>query len=80
VSERKDDQTIYQIKVEGILDEGWSDWFDGLTVIPHKGECTLLIGPIRDQAALHGLLNKIRDMGLHLLSVKRIKTTSLDER
>ena len=70
MSEKKEEQAIYQIKVKGILDEGWSDWFDGLTITPHSHEYTLLSGPIRDQAALHGLLNKIRDMGLPLLSVE----------
>lgn len=62
---------IYQIRVKGVLDEKWSDWFDGLTVIPQDDE-TLLTGPVRDQAALHGLLARIRDLGLPLLSVSRI--------
>ena len=62
---------IYQIRVKGVLDEEWSDWFDGLAVTWQDDE-TLLIGPVRDQAALHGLLAKVRDLGLPLLSVKRI--------
>jgi hypothetical protein len=62
---------IYQIRVKGVLDEQWSDWFDGLTVTWQDDE-TLLTGPVRDQAALHGLLAKVRDLGLPLLSVKRI--------
>lgn len=62
---------IYQIRVKGVLDEKWSDWFDGLTITPQDDE-TLLTGPVRDQAALHGLLAKVRDLGLPLLSVKRI--------
>jgi hypothetical protein len=62
---------IYQIRVKGVLDEKWSDWFDGLTITWQDDE-TLLTGPVRDQAALHGLLAKVRDLGLPLLSVKRI--------
>lgn len=62
---------IYQIRVKGVLGEAWSDWFDGLTVTPQDDE-TLLTGPVRDQAALHGLLARIRDLGLPLLSVRRV--------
>jgi hypothetical protein len=62
---------IYQIRVKGVLDEKWSNWFGGLTITPQDDE-TLLTGPVRDQAALHGLLAKVRDLGLPLLSVKRI--------
>ena len=67
-----DDPVIYQITVKGILDQQWSEWFDGLTIEPISNENTLLIGLIRDQAALHGLLNKIRDLGLTLLSITRV--------
>ena len=80
MSEEKDEYAIYQIKVKGILDEQWSDWFNGLMITPHSDEYTILAGPVRDQAALHGLLNKIRDMGLTLLGVKRLDTAALDER
>ena len=59
---------IYQIKVKGLLDEKWSDWFDGFTIDPQ--EETILVGPVRDQGALHGLLAKIRDLGLTLISVE----------
>lgn len=62
----------YQIKIKGVLDEAWSDWFEGLTVTPQAGGETLLTGPVRDQAALHGILARIRDLGLPLLSVERI--------
>ncbi len=58
--------------MKGILDEKWSDWFDGFTIAP-QGDETLLIGPVADQAALHGLLAKIRDLGLPLLSIKRVE-------
>jgi len=66
---------IYQIGVEGTLDEAWSDWFEGLTV-SQQGDETLLTGPVRDQSALHGLLARIRDLGLPLLSVKRVDERS----
>ena len=69
-----DKQEVYQIRVKGILDSKWSDWFDGFTIIPQASGETLLTGPVADQAALHGLLNKIRDIGLPLLSVKRADT------
>ncbi len=66
-----DKQGVYQIRVKGNLDRKWSDWFDGLTIRPQAGDETLLVGPVADQAALHGLLAKIRDLGLPLLSVER---------
>lgn len=62
-------QEIYQIRVKGILDSKWSDWLGGLTVTPRPNGETILSGPVADQAALHGLLQKIRDMGLPLVSV-----------
>ncbi len=61
---------IYQIKIKGFLDDRWADWFDGFT-ITHQGKTqTLLIGPIYDQGALHGILAKIRDLDLTLISVE----------
>lgn len=68
-----DRQGIYQIRVRGILDEKWSDWFDGFAINPQVDDETLLTGPVADQAALHGLLSKIRDLGLPLLSVERVE-------
>jgi hypothetical protein len=65
------DEAVYQIRVGGVLDEGWSDWLAGLDITPLDCGETVLAGPIRDQPALHGLLNKIRDLGLPLLSVER---------
>ena len=62
---------FYHIRVKGTLDQRWSDWFDGFTITPQAGDETLLIGPVADQAALHGLLGKVRDLGLPLLLVKR---------
>ena len=69
-----DEPAIYQIRVKGHLDRKWSDWFDGFTIVAQTNDETLLTGPVADQAALHGLLAKIRDLGLPLLSVKRVKT------
>ena len=67
-----DEQAVYEIRVRGLLDESWSEWLDGLTIEPQPQGETLLAGPVRDQAALHGLLGKIRDLGLLLVSVKRM--------
>jgi hypothetical protein len=61
---------IYQIKIKGYLDNKWSDWFDGFTISHPVEDETLLIGPVSDQGALHGMLAKIRDLGLPLLSVE----------
>lgn len=66
-----DEPATYHITVKGALDPKWSDWFDGLAFIPQANGETLLAGPVADQAALHGLLAKIRDLGLPLLSVHR---------
>ena len=77
-----DEQAIYQIRVKGNLDQKWSDWFDGFTITPQADGATLLTGPVADQSALHGLLGKVRDLGLPLLSVKRVESQAalLDER
>jgi len=65
---------VYEIRVKGVLYREWTDWFEGMEVSPQPGGETLLKGRVADQAALHGLLHKIRDMGLPLLSVKRVCT------
>lgn len=62
----------YEIRVRGVLDRHWSGWFDGLQVSSDAPGQTLIAGPVADQAALHGLLTKVRDLGLLLLSVRRI--------
>lgn len=61
----------YQIKIQGVLDAGWADYFDGLTLASHEG-VTTLTGTIVDQAALHGVLTRIRDLGLPLLLVQQV--------
>ena len=64
---------IYQIRLKGHLDRNWTDWFDGLTITLEDNGQTLLTGPVVDQAALHGLLKKVRDVGLPLVSVIGVK-------
>jgi hypothetical protein len=66
-----ENKAVYHIRVKGILDKKWSDWFDGFAIVPLDCGETLLAGPVIDQSALHGLLSKIRDIGLPLLSVNR---------
>jgi len=68
-----DKPAIYQIRVKGNLEQKWSDWFDGLAIIPQTGDETLLVGKVADQATLHGILAKISNLGLPLLSVQRQK-------
>ena len=60
---------VYQIRIKGQLDSQWTDWFEGLTITLESDGNTLLTGPVVDQAALHGLLKKVRDLGLSLVSV-----------
>jgi hypothetical protein len=62
----------YQITVEGGLDAGWSAWFDGMEVSSDATGRTTIAGPVADQAALHGLLTKVRDLGLLLVAVHRV--------
>ena len=63
---------LYQIRVQGHLGSEWTDWFEGLRVTPQENGETLLSGPVRDQAALYGLLKKVRDLGMPLVSVNRV--------
>jgi hypothetical protein len=64
---------IYRITLKGHLDSEWSDWFDGMTIALLDNGETILTGPLPDQTALHGVLIKIRDLGLPLLSLTRIE-------
>jgi hypothetical protein len=64
-----DQPVVYQIKIEGHLRPQWTDWFEGLSVTPQPDGTTLLSGPLVDQAALYGLLKKVRDLGMPLLAV-----------
>ena len=70
----------YCIRVEGHLAADWSEWFDGMTILHEAGGETLIVGPVRDQAALHGLLAKVRDLCLTLVAVNRVESAGSDER
>jgi hypothetical protein len=65
--------TIFQIRLKGHLGREWTDWFGGLTITLEEDDNTLLTGPVIDQAALHGLLKKVRDLGLTLVSVNPVE-------
>ena len=64
---------VYQIRLKGHLDSQWTDWFEGLTITLEEDGDTLLTGPVVDQAALHGLLKKVRDLGMPLISVNQVQ-------
>jgi len=69
---------VYQIRIKGHLGREWTDWFGGLTIrLTDNGE-TLLTGPVVDQAALHGVLRKVRDLAMPLLSVSRVRPSQAD--
>jgi len=69
---------VYQIRIKGHLGREWTDWFGGLTITLEDNGDTLLTGPVVDQAALHGLLKKVRDVGMPLVSVNRGKPGQAD--
>ena len=64
---------VYEIRLKGHLEPRWVKWFDGLAITPDENGNTLLSGPVADQAALYGLLKKVRDLGLPLLSVNPVQ-------
>ena len=64
---------VYQIRIKGHLSHQWTDWFGGVTITLEDNGDTLLTGPVIDQAALHGLLKKVRDLGMLLVSVIRVE-------
>ena len=61
--------TVYQIRIRGVISSSWSDWFDGMEIEPQVDGETLLTGPVIDHAALHGILCRLRDLNLPLISV-----------
>jgi hypothetical protein len=71
--------TIYEIRIRGRLDEDWAEWFDNMNLTHTSEGQTILTGPIPDQAALHGILNRIRDLNLELISVTRAESNTKDE-
>jgi hypothetical protein len=66
----------YEIRTEGVLHERWSSWFDGMEITSEPGGVTVITGPVADQAALHGLIARCRDLGLPLISLRRIDLES----
>jgi len=73
-----DQPDVYRIRIQGQLDEMWSEWFEGMTVTWDDEGNTGLIGPVVDQSALHGLLRRVRDLGIPLISVERLNRSQLD--
>ncbi len=78
-SEEHDEPQLYEIRLKGHLDDRWAEWFDGLTITLEEDGDTLLTGPVIDQAALHGLLKKVRDIGLPLVSVSPLEPGQADQ-
>ncbi len=70
--------TVYQIRIKGHLGSQWAEWFGGLAITLQDNGDTLLTGPVVDQAALHGLLKRVRDLGLPLLSFNRVEPNQAD--
>jgi hypothetical protein len=64
----------YEIRIKGHLDARWAAWFDGLAIAREPDGTTVIQGPVADQSALHGLLQKVRDLGLDLVTVTRLKS------
>ena len=73
MADKLDQPMVYQIRLKGHLGPGWTDWFGGLAVTLEEGGETLLTGPVVDQAALHGLLRRVRDLGIPLISAVRLE-------
>ena len=69
---------IYQIRIKGHLGPQWTDWFEGMAITQEENGDTLVTGPVVDQAALHGLLRRVRDLGMPLLSVIRLTSGDAD--
>lgn len=77
--QRSEPAALYLIRVEGVLDARWAAWFGGLTISAGEAE-TIISGPVRDLAELHGLLTKVHGLGLTLLEVRRLPEDQVPER
>jgi hypothetical protein len=77
--EKHNQYQYYEIRLKGHLDDRWADWFDDLTITLEEDGETLIVGPVADQAALFGLLKKVRDLGIPLLSVNLVQSQSKKE-
>ena len=73
MTDKLDQPMVYQIRVKGHLGRQWTDWFEGMTITLEEGD-TLLTGQVVDQAALHGLLRKVRDLGIPLISAIHVNS------
>ena len=71
---KTDQSLVYEIRIKGHLDSEWSEWFDNLSIAQEADGVTLLTGPFVDQAALYGLLKRINEFGLPLVSFKKVET------
>jgi hypothetical protein len=69
----KSQPPVYEIRIKGHLGSQWTDWFEGLTITLEEDGDTLLTGPVTDQAALYGLLKKVRDLGMPLVSISQVQ-------
>ena len=78
-SEDQSGSGFYEIRLKGHLDDRWAEWFEGLTITLEDNGDTLLTGPVIDQAALHGLLKKVRDLGMPLVSVSPVEPGQADQ-
>ncbi len=74
----QDESGWYEIRLKGYMDDRWADWFEGMSITREDNGHTLVAGPVVDQAALHGLLKRVRDLGLPLLSVRLVDHKQAD--
>lgn len=77
--DRDDSGMVYEIRLRGHMDRQWANWFNGMSITLEENGDTLLTGPVIDQAALHGLLRRIRDLGIPLLALTCIKNDEGDD-